>query len=426
MNKKIPTLSIKDLALLKSNPKKYYMKKLEEDITILDEETSTVKHPVTERARNIGATAKKGEKYRSGGKDCYDITYRDGTKLTYEIEEEGEYKKVGTERRTLYIPTDDDIEDSAEMAEPFAITDTLEERIFEQYPELEDNWEITDEPEFDGEGWEVPVSVDVYEQVEGKENLVSVTTPDGETIEYLEDKGGQGWHENVTLEMTPELKEAIEDLENGYPLPWNDRTEDAIYNQYGYEDVASGELVDYDDNTVTVDARFTKTDINKENKGSEVEKLSGADKTLYKEMTAEYRKNGIDGVKNKFSPEEIENYTNIVANNNLGKDASFFTIQNMAKLPDGEGVGKAIVQNKDFNSEHLTTDINDVMKEKGDGWTIITLREKGNPANNGIGIGDGTFVTAPGQKSERYLIDEERKTIIQRPYQPGMDRHIWG
>ena len=90
MNRKIPTLNIKDLSLLKSNPKKYYMKKLDEDTTLIDEETSTVKHPVTERARNVGATGKKGETYEKDGESYFDVTYRDGTKLTYHAGEEGE------------------------------------------------------------------------------------------------------------------------------------------------------------------------------------------------------------------------------------------------------------------------------------------------------------------------------------------------
>lgn len=429
MKNNTPTLKIKDLALLKSNPKNYYKKKLEEDTTIIDEETSTVKHPVTERARNIGATGKQSDIYTSGDKKYYDIEYRDGTKLTFQREggDKGEWIGDHEESREFYIEADDDLLEAAEMAEPFAITDALEDEIRRQNPDLEEFY-IDDEPEFDGDGFIVSatVTVDEYaETSEVKDSLVSVTTPDGETIDYLEDKGGQGWHEELTMPLTDDLKDTIENSPNG-PFVGNALEDAASHNFPNYEDLWAGEITDVTDDTVTFYAEYTDVGYNKEGKGSIIGNLSGSDKTLYTNIKNDIMDKGIEAVKDKYSPEELEQFNNIVAENNLSNEKSFFTIRNMKELPEGEGVGKAIVQNKDYNIENISDNGEQMMKDKGEGWQIITIRETGNPANNGVSLGDGTFLTAQGQKNERYIIDEERKTIIQRPYKPGMDRHIWG
>ena len=68
-----------------------------------------------------------------------------------------------------------------------------------------------------------------------------------------------------------------------------------------------------------------------------------------------------------------------------------------------------------------------------DGWTIITLYERNNPANRGIYISgcieeyhcddtdyycdwESALISAPYQKFERYLIDKRNKIIFQKPY----------
>ena len=208
---------------------KYIYKAIEKDL-----EERTVKHPVTERARNIGASAKKGDKYRSGGKDCYDIIYGDGTRITYEIEEEGEYKKVGTEHRVLYIPNDEDLEEASDMAEPFAIDDRLEERIFEHYPELEDNFYIDDAAEFDGEGWEVPVTVQDYIH-SGKtiDVISSVTTPDGETISMIQGNGADFYEKYPGSAITDDNRGHVDDVSEAFTTE--------AYGQGGWRRATNGQ-----------------------------------------------------------------------------------------------------------------------------------------------------------------------------------------
>lgn len=75
MTEKTPTLKIKEIAQLKSNPEEYYKKQAEERI---------IKHPVTEHARYVGNTGTWGKVTDPiSGEEMDEITYKDGTKIRF-------------------------------------------------------------------------------------------------------------------------------------------------------------------------------------------------------------------------------------------------------------------------------------------------------------------------------------------------------
>ena len=154
MKQSRPTLNIDDIVLLKSNPKEYLEKELEK-LDLIEEDI--VKHPVTEHARNIGFTRQKGEIYEENGKKYYDVSYSDGTKITYEVEGKGRFHEEEREE-TVKLELNDnlrgvieDIENEYPLYE-----DSLEHEIHEQHPEFEEIW-IDDIPEWDGNTMEVPI-----------------------------------------------------------------------------------------------------------------------------------------------------------------------------------------------------------------------------------------------------------------------------
>ena len=131
----------------------------------------------------------------------------------------------------------------------------------------------------------------------------------------------------------------------------------------------------------------------------------------------------------------LNEYNEAVKTNSFEGSNGFVTLETHRQLPSDEGVEKGIVTNKDYRYEEVTT----YGFKMPDSWKVYTIREPDNPANCGVDLSKyaepyyqegpdspGMFMTVPGQKTERLLIDEESKTIIQRPYKPGMDRKIWG
>lgn len=128
----------------------------------------------------------------------------------------------------------------------------------------------------------------------------------------------------------------------------------------------------------------------------------------------------------RFAAEE---YNDIISNNQLGEDVpEFIGVKHVKDLGEANGMNRGITINNRVNAERITEPdkwrINESL-ESHDKWTIITLYEKENPARKGAIKGD-RFITGAGHKNERRLIDEKNKVIIQTPYEPGMDRHIWG
>lgn len=265
-------------------------------------------------------------------------------------------------------------------------------------------------------------------------------------------------------------------------VTYKDGTQIIYYDdQIGAIVSPDGELVPYLDNH-SIQA-FDKesgvkenqgTEFFKENQGDVVEKLSGEKKEYYEHILKNFLDNeweyGPDGgditeisdlirhwetnkgetILNGYVTSEYEDdlpdiegymdfaldeFPNIVKENSFTDTDNFMTMKPYKNgLPEGKGVDKRIVSNDDYQIEYSSAEAFTVKKQlTSDGWTVCTLHEKGNPADHGVDLdrvgewdSEGRFMTAPGQKYERYLIDEKRKIIIQRPYQPGMEQHIWG
>lgn len=125
--------------------------------------------------------------------------------------------------------------------------------------------------------------------------------------------------------------------------------------------------------------------------------------------------------------DNIDDITNILQTNEL-KSSTFMSIRGVRHLHDNDSIGKRIVSDKGFTSASVG------MNSEGlkniyvgdDGWTIITEYDTGK-ANRGMFLGHalrdvngGDFekelLSAPNQKFERSIIDEERRIIVQRPY----------
>lgn len=123
----------------------------------------------------------------------------------------------------------------------------------------------------------------------------------------------------------------------------------------------------------------------------------------------------------------IDDITGMLQRNEL-KNSQFISIRGVRHLHDNDSIGKRIVSDKAFTSASVGMN-SEGMKNiyiGEDGWTIITEYDAGK-ANRGMFIGHairdvngGDFekeiLSAPNQKFERSIIDEERRIIIQRPY----------
>ena len=123
----------------------------------------------------------------------------------------------------------------------------------------------------------------------------------------------------------------------------------------------------------------------------------------------------------------IDDITEMLQRNDL-KGSSFMSIRGVRHLHDNDGIGKRIVSDKAFTSASVGMN-SEGMKSiyvGEDGWTIITEYDTGK-ANRGMFLGyairdvnGGDFekelLSAPNQKFERSIIDEERRIIVQRPY----------
>ena len=400
MKQSRPTLNIDDIVLLKSNPKEYLEKELEK-LDLIEEDI--VKHPVTEHARNIGFTRQKGEIYEENGKKYYDVSYSDGTKITYEVEGKGRFHEEEREE-TVKLELNDnlrgvieDIENEYPLYE-----DSLEHEIHEQHPEFEEIW-IDDIPEWDGNTMEVPIRymVSVYDGTTEHETIASVTSPDGEKITLLDEK-------DKTLDNIggTEIDKLNADDKKAF---------DVCLGNFG-QPIASFELGRKDDMFAVYAKQVAQ--------GKNPDKIVPPD---YEYKTWEDPEYGAASY--KWARFSVTEFPEIMKKNEIPKDTpSFMTIQHTNELPEGEGMNKGIVTNQSYRVDFCNNyrDPAD-REEKNQDWTIITLHEQGNPARTGAKNPiDDSFITPPGAKSERYLIDQNSKTIIQRPYKPGMDRHIWG
>lgn len=360
MTKETPTLSINDLALLKTNPKKYYKKQLEKEDII---EADTVKHPVTEHARYVGSTGKVGEPYQQDGMALYDKVYKDGTKITYTMGE----------------------------AEDWINPETGQVEIEDEYKN--------------------PTNNKVY----------SITTPEGETIPFLAAKHWKERQDTIGYEGS--------NVEEGVPDQFDYISEAFAGNGvYGaIPTISTAEDGGYRSNipdaireSVINGKSTNKIKENFEDGEYETELLG--DQNFTKDELLDYA---------------LNDYNEAVKTNSFENADSFLTVETYGTsgLPTNEGIERGIVTNSDYRFEEATT----YGFHMNDEWKVYTIREKGNPANCGVDLSKyaepyyqegpdspGMFMTAPGQKTETLLVDEGTKTIIRKPYKPGMPRHIWG
>ena len=349
MNNNTPTLNIKDLALLKSNPKKYYKKQLEKEDTI---EAETVKHPVTEHARYVGSTGNIESYDDPEHGDCERIRYSDGTQV---IMSEGQILRVITK-------------------------------------------EGNNVDFYDNDGW--PETIDEDGRNYGLEA--------GQGSDFFEENGG-----DMFDELDGQSLENFNSLSSAMKLSISDGLTEALNNLYNDPKIDINNITD--------------SDIDKwiESNQDNLEFLDAMD------WIQEYQDENWDT--NKY--DAIREFGSLVKNNSFEDCDSFLTQYTLSDLPEGQGVNKAIVQNngllQETSQSTYETDNGEHSFSEGN-WNIITVRENGNPANKGVQIPEtgplqfAPFISAPGQKYERRIIDEKNRIIIQTPYEPGMDRHIWG
>ena len=324
----------------------YIIKTIEKDL-----EERTTKHPVTERAINIGKTGVMESNYSDGiHRELDRISYSDGTQI---IMEEGEIKRVITpEGNSIDYYSDDGWTEYNELGEP-------------KY----------------GQG------VKGYEFFSGNQGD-KVDSLDSEEFELMKDTSN-------------ELTEYFYDSDYS-------RMKEAI------EDIMQDPKVDL--------ANVSDKDIEK--------RMKIIENSEQNEDGAAY-----GGDWDKIKEYSLKKFPYLLKENSFENSESFITQNSIKDLPTDEGTNKGIVQNKGIGYEYS----HDTYEQSGTGthftqneWNIITIREKGNPANKGIQreatgpLESQPFLSAPGAKFERLLIDKDRKIIIQRPYQPGMDRKIWG
>lgn len=126
-------------------------------------------------------------------------------------------------------------------------------------------------------------------------------------------------------------------------------------------------------------------------------------------------------------------YPSILERTSLNGFGDFFTVRSQNRLHDDDSIDKRIITDKGYTSETIGANLEEVEYSIGidssDCWTIVTLYEDGNPANRGAYLGyaerrnEGHNVWEEvlrpiGNKSERLIIDEKNKIIVQRPYEP--------
>lgn len=128
--------------------------------------------------------------------------------------------------------------------------------------------------------------------------------------------------------------------------------------------------------------------------------------------------------------ENNDKYQNIIENTSLNGYGDFFTVREVNGFHDNDNLNKRIVKDKGYTSETvgcIMAENRGSISLEDEPWTIVTLYEDGNPANRGAYLGyserrnEGTnyweeILRPPNAKSERLIIDENNKIIIQRTY----------
>lgn len=240
----------------------------------------------------------------------------------------------------------------------------------------------------------------------------SITTKDGNEIPFLansknRDIGTEGSNvEKGVPKSFDYISEAFLMEESGQAVPTTSVEEEG----YGFETSIQNAVKQSENNKKA-------TEIKENFKNSEFEDYIIDNYDVNKEELLDYA---------------INEYAETVRTNSFENADSFVTLE----ISSSEDVTRGIVQNDSFKFEEATT----YGFKTGRGWQVFTIREKGNPANCGVDLtkytnplayqegpdSPGLFMTAPGQKFENLLIDEQNQIIIRKPYQAGMERHIWG
>lgn len=320
----------------------YIIKTIEKDL-----EERTVKHPITERARNIGKTGTWEKTIDPlSGEELDEITYKDGTKIRFLG---GVAEIVSPDGETIKYEGNDRVGEYTEGYETFA-----------------NDWGKQIDIDFGGE-YAGLLTTDLY--MEGHEIICESFLNDGSASEYIK-------------EITP------------------------LIEKYG------------------------------PNSKQVQEKREEYREIIKKEMPENHRMEEFDDdIVTDMVLELSEGFDNRCKQNHF--NTSFLTLTT-EKNPD---ITKRINTNENWKKEmSLAGDDAVNTTAKGDGfgvddWVVINMREATNPANCGIdlftptpnldtpGHYNGYFLTAPGQKTETYIIDEKNKIIVQRPYKEGMEGH---
>lgn len=243
-------------------------------------------------------------------------------------------------------------------------------------------------------------------------DIKSITLPNGETLEYMQ--GEDNFHGKDHEFFKPQ--------------------KDYLINKHGEETYK--ELCEFSDKW----ASWRGIAINQYLYGSiTYEQLEERFNKAYEQVKGfhgekEFHGNGKEEL--KWMLETEKKFNKICSETPLTQYGSpFFSVRG-TRLYDNDQITKKIVSYNGHTSASTGISHDDSRMFTGgeDGWKIITVYETDNKAGNGLFLGnlkndnnygvsmdwEHELHSAPKQKFERTMIDEEHHYIIQKPYKPSM------
>lgn len=213
------------------------------------------------------------------------------------------------------------------------------------------------------------------------QSITRVTLPNGEKIDYLENKSYDFFEDFTSFELKQKYGQERYELFKKYC---------GIYYSYSYRYIN----------------QYLRGEITKE-------------RAIEKMGSNEFN----------FIIDNYDNFNKILNESTFNKLPTFFTVRETVGLFDNDSIDKKIVTDKGYTSASSGMNTRDMKSTFGSpkGYTIITVYEKGNSASTGAFLGsvlkdingfdrETEVLTAPNHKFERFLIDEENKIIFQKPY----------
>lgn len=262
--------------------------------------------------------------------------------------------------------------------------------------------------------------------------IAEIVTPDGETIKYEGNDRIGFYVEGYETFENDQGSQVMDDMEG----PWSGALNLNLYREA--HGIICGNFLDGEKRRGAMDYIEEVTPLIKKygpNSKQVQEKREEYEEIIKETMPSTHLQEDYDDdIVTEAVMELSEGFENKCKTNHF--NSSFLTVEKTKETPN---LRKGIEANDGWKKEMNMANDDFLIDRKNSGWTIITMREGSNPANCGIDLSvpcaeshgfpgnpNGFFLTAPGQKFERRIIDEKNKIIVQTPYQTGMERHIWG